>query len=178
MGCVWRLLCSGNLEVTRQLISGNVFPLSFCLAWRCPQHWRLQAFRWGLGLVPKYQVLGRGPTGCKFSSTFSPAVFEVPRMATSTPASPEDTPKIRSGFDPGYPVTAFALGPYAPTTCVQFLRVKSLFLLNPVGAFAVKLHWPAKPNILGSLPPNVVTPMLGGLMWGLHSHSCRRMSVI
>lgn len=71
-------------------------------------------------------------------------------MGHIRPVSPEDTPKISSGFDPGYyPVTAFALGPCAPEIlCALFKSEVSispnsveLLQLSPTGLQSQMLWW-------------------------------------
>lgn len=72
-----------------------------------------------------------------FSSTFSSTVFQqclCPQGGPRPPpVSPEDTPKISSGFDPGYyPVTAFALGPDALEILCALFKSEVSISPNPV----------------------------------------------
>ena len=153
----------------------------FCLAWGVPTL-ETVSFYLGLGLCAKISASGRGPTGQCFPVLF-PVLFSssvcVPRVGPVRPVSPEDTPKISSGFDPGYyPVTAFALGPDAlEILCALFKSEVSIspnpveFLRSGSTGFQGQMFW-----ALFLLVPD---PHAGGAWCGAqHSHSCRRMSVI
>ena len=87
-------------------------------------------------------------------------------MGHIRPVSPEDTPEISSGFDPGYyPVTAFALGPDAPEILCALFKSEVSISPNPVEllqsnstGFQNQMFWPG----LASLQP-----LCHSLLWPL-----------
>lgn len=121
-------------------------PTQFFVWPEVSQHWRLQAFRWGWVFVPKYQVLEEAPQVSVFQYVHQQCL--CPQDGPHPPpASPEDTPKIRSGFDSGYyPVTAFALGPYAPEILCALFKSEVSYFFQSCGGFAVKFHWLPRPK--------------------------------
>ena len=141
-----------------------MFPLSFLFGLRCPNtgDYRLLG---GAGSLCQNIRLWTRPHRSVFSSTFTSSVC-VPRMGHICPVSLEDTPKISSGFDPGYyPVTAFALGPYAPEILCALCKSEVSVSPNPVEllqssstGFQSQMFWG-----LFLLMPD---PHAGGLMWG------------
>ena len=153
-----------------------MFPLAFSFGLRCPNtgDYRLLG---GAGSLCQNITLWERPHRSVFSSTFISSVC-VPRMGHIHLVSPEDTPEISSGFDPGYyPVTAFALGPDAPEILCALFKSEVSISPNPVEllqsnstGFQNQMFWG-----LFLLVPDLDP---GAWCGAQHSHSCRRMSVI
>ena len=113
-----------------------MFPLSFLFGLRCPNTGDCKLL-FGAGSLCQNISLWKRPHRSVFSSTFSSSVFQqclCPQGGPRPPpVSPEDTPKISSGFDPGYyPVTAFALGPDALEILCALFKSEVSISPNPV----------------------------------------------